>query len=85
MYSRIRPLAAAVPHRYHVPVSAWLLALLLAACPWSEGAPARATVTVLAVSDYHSHALPFYSEGRPAQAGIARAIEIGRASCRERV
>ncbi len=38
-------------------------------------APLRAatTVTLLHFSDYHSHALPFYSEGSTA-AGIARAI-----------
>jgi 5'-nucleotidase len=38
-------------------------------------AHARTThVTLLHFSDYHSHALPFYSEGREAQGGIARAI-----------
>jgi 5'-nucleotidase len=31
-------------------------------------------VTLLHFSDYHSHALPFYSEGREGQGGIARAI-----------
>jgi 2',3'-cyclic-nucleotide 2'-phosphodiesterase (5'-nucleotidase family) len=31
-------------------------------------------VTLLQFADYHSHALPFYSEGRPQQGGIARAI-----------
>src|ERR1041385_7728642 len=31
-------------------------------------------IVVLHFSDYHSHALPFYSEGRPDQGGIARAI-----------
>ena len=37
-------------------------------------APAFAqTVTLLHFSDYHSHALPFYSEGRPEQGGLARA------------
>jgi 5'-nucleotidase len=36
---------------------------------------ARTTrVILLHFSDYHSHALPFYSEGREAQGGIARAI-----------
>ena len=29
---------------------------------------------LLHFSDYHSHALPFYSEGRPDQGGIARAV-----------
>ncbi|HWW60724.1 MAG TPA: 5'-nucleotidase C-terminal domain-containing protein [Thermoanaerobaculia bacterium] len=32
-------------------------------------------LTLLHFSDYHSHALPFYSEGRDDQGGIARAIE----------
>jgi 5'-nucleotidase len=31
-------------------------------------------VTLLHFSDYHSHALPFYSEGREGEGGIARAI-----------
>jgi 5'-nucleotidase / UDP-sugar diphosphatase len=31
-------------------------------------------VTLLHFSDYHSHALPFYSEGREDQGGIARAV-----------
>jgi 5'-nucleotidase/UDP-sugar diphosphatase len=36
---------------------------------------ARTThVTLLHFSDYHSHALPFYSEGREAQGGISEAI-----------
>lgn len=32
------------------------------------------TITLLHFSDYHSHALPFYSEDKPSQGGIARAI-----------
>src|SRR5262245_44256165 len=32
------------------------------------------TVTLLHFSDYHSHAVPFYSEGQANTAGIARAI-----------
>ncbi|MCU1230868.1 MAG: 5-Nucleotidase domain protein [Acidobacteria bacterium] len=35
---------------------------------------AAQTVTLLQFSDYHSHALPFYSESREHQGGIARAI-----------
>ena len=43
-------------------------------------AHARTThVTLLHFSDYHSHALPFYSEGREGQGGIARAIGYLRA------
>ena len=33
-----------------------------------------ATVTLLHFPDYHSHAVPFYSEGQANTAGIARAI-----------
>lgn len=35
---------------------------------------AATTVTILHFSDYHSHALPFYSEDRVDQGGIARAV-----------
>lgn len=42
------------------------------------GAPAQAqqdrTVTLIHFSDYHSHAVPFYAEGQPNTAGIARAL-----------
>jgi 5'-nucleotidase len=49
----------------------------------SAGAQARTThVTLLHFSDYHSHALPFYSEGREEQGGIARAIGYLRAEKR---
>lgn len=46
-------------------------------------AHARTTrVTLLHFSDYHSHALPFYSEGREGQGGITRAIGYLRAQKR---
>jgi 5'-nucleotidase len=35
---------------------------------------AQTRIVLLHFSDYHSHALPFYSEGRADQGGIARAI-----------
>ena len=35
---------------------------------------AETTVTLLQFADYHSHALPFWSEGRPDQGGLARAV-----------
>jgi 5'-nucleotidase/UDP-sugar diphosphatase len=45
---------------------------MLLAC---TAAHARTTrITLLQFSDYHSHALPFYSEGREGQGGIARAV-----------
>jgi 5'-nucleotidase/UDP-sugar diphosphatase len=48
-----------------------LFAALLAA---PAIAVAQTTVTLLHFSDYHSHALPFYSESRARQGGLARAI-----------
>jgi len=47
-----------------------LLLLLVFTIPLS----ARTKIVLLHFSDYHSHALPFYSEGRAGQGGIARAI-----------
>lgn len=41
-------------------------------CALPAGAARR--VVLLHFSDYHSHAVPFFSEGRPDQGGIARAI-----------
>ncbi|HEX8436348.1 bifunctional UDP-sugar hydrolase/5'-nucleotidase [Archangium sp.] len=32
------------------------------------------TVTLVGMTDYHSHAVPFYSEGEPGQGGVARAL-----------
>jgi 5'-nucleotidase/UDP-sugar diphosphatase len=46
------------------------LILLLVATP----ALARTHIVLLQFSDYHSHALPFYSDGLANQGGIARAI-----------
>jgi len=59
--------------------SSWrpLFLALLFVC---AAAHARTThVTLLHFSDYHSHALPFYSEGSAGQGGIARAIGYLRA------
>ncbi|MDQ2995765.1 MAG: bifunctional metallophosphatase/5'-nucleotidase [Chloroflexota bacterium] len=49
-----------------------VLMLFLAVTP--ALAQARATVTLLHFSDYHSHAVPFYTEGQANRAGIARLI-----------
>jgi 5'-nucleotidase/UDP-sugar diphosphatase len=43
---------------------------------------AATRVTLLQFSDYHSHAMPFYSEERPSQGGVARAIAWLRAQKR---
>ena len=53
--------------------------LFVLAFVWGIFTPAYAfarttRVVLLHFSDYHSHAQPFYSEGREAQGGIARAI-----------
>jgi 5'-nucleotidase len=46
--------------------------LVLASLPLRAAPKSR--VTLLQFSDYHSHALPFYSEDREDQGGIARAV-----------
>jgi 5'-nucleotidase/UDP-sugar diphosphatase len=48
--------------------------LLLFLIEVSAFAARHTTVTLLHFSDYHSHAVPFYSEGQAHTAGIARAI-----------
>jgi 5'-nucleotidase len=50
-----------------------LLLLSLTAC---QSTPEKKDVeiTLLSTSDYHSHAVPFYSEGQHDQAGIARVV-----------
>jgi 5'-nucleotidase / UDP-sugar diphosphatase len=49
-----------------------ILLLVLAVAPVS--AQQRTSVTLVHFSDYHSHAVPFYSEGQADTAGIARLI-----------
>jgi 5'-nucleotidase len=48
-----------------------LLLLLLGVSAFAQQ---RTVVTLLHFSDYHSHAVPFYSEGQGNTAGIARAL-----------
>jgi 5'-nucleotidase len=53
------------------------LALLAATLAPAAAAPTprgRVEVRILAFSDYHSHAVPFRSEGQPGRGGIARAV-----------
>jgi 5'-nucleotidase len=53
----------------------WLIVVLLLCLAGTPAqAQTRATVTLLHFSDYHSHAVPFYSEGQANSAGIARLI-----------
>jgi 5'-nucleotidase / UDP-sugar diphosphatase len=75
------------PARWHAALAraaAWVVALAAGAA--AAEAPARPApadarvVTLVAFSDYHSHALPFYSEGLESQGGIARAIAYFRAA-----
>lgn len=57
------------------------VALCLALAAVAEpAAPHRSEARLLAFSDYHSHALPFYSEGAPGQGGIARAVAYLKAA-----
>jgi 5'-nucleotidase len=73
-----------VPERGRTVRRSWLLLALApaVACATARSsatagrAASETTVRILAFSDYHSHALPFYSEGRPGQGGIARAIRF---------
>ncbi|MEK6371626.1 MAG: 5'-nucleotidase C-terminal domain-containing protein [Acidobacteriota bacterium] len=54
----------------------FFLLLVCVAAGFSRPEPAEAgphTVTILHFSDYHSHAVPFYDDGRDGQGGIARA------------
>ena len=44
------------------------LLLFLPACQTTR------TVTLVGMTDYHSHAVPFYSEGEPGQGGVARVL-----------
>src|SRR5260221_9181881 len=44
---------------------------------------ASTRVTYLQFSDYNSHAMPFYSEERPSQGGMARAVAYLRAQKRQ--
>ncbi len=57
----------------------WMLGCvaLLAALPLVSApvhAATKTTITVIGLSDYHSHAVPFYSEGATDQGGVARTI-----------
>lgn len=60
-------------------IPAWLLAAsgVVAQAP---APPARTSVTILSFADYHSHAVPFWSEGQPRQGGVARAVAFLRAA-----
>ena len=51
-----------------------VIVVLLILSVSSVSAQEDTTITLLHFSDYHSHALPFYSEGEHDMAGVARAI-----------
>jgi 5'-nucleotidase / UDP-sugar diphosphatase len=61
------------PARAAARVASLLAGTAAAAAAIAAPADSR-TVTLVAFSDYHSHAVPFYSEGHPGQGGIARAV-----------
>lgn len=58
--------------RTRILITAVVVLLLLSVS--SVFAQQDTTITLLHFSDYHSHAIPFYSEGEPDTAGVARAI-----------
>lgn len=51
-----------------------LLGFVSSVGPLAAQSPTTTTVRLFHFSDYHSYAMPFYSEGKPDQGGIARAI-----------
>ncbi len=55
-------------------VLALLAALLLLGASVALAQGGTVTLHLYHFSDYHSHAVPFYSEGKPDQAGIARTV-----------
>jgi len=55
-----------------------VLALSGAFAATTAGTAPPTRVRILAFSDYHSHAVPFRSEGRPGQGGLARAVALIR-------
>ncbi len=57
--------------------------ILVALIQVPTSAQVKTTVTLLHFSDYHSHALPFYSEGDSDVAGIARAIAYLHPFCQD--
>jgi 5'-nucleotidase len=64
-------------------VAACVAALSAGAAAAAVNAPPAAdsqVITLVAFSDYHSHAVPFHSEGLAGQGGIARAIAYLRAA-----
>lgn len=58
--------------RTRILLTAIVVLLLLSVSPVS--AQQDTTITLLHFSDYHSHAVPFYSEGATDTAGVARAV-----------
>ncbi len=69
------------------PVLPWLLTLAGCLQPAQDfptppgllsGSGAESKVTLLHFSDYHSHAVPYFSEHSPDQAGIARAVAYAK-------
>ena len=54
--------------------------VLLTSLLWLSACQTTHTVTLVGMADYHSHALPLYSEGEPGQGGVARAMAYLRAA-----
>lgn len=54
--------------------------LVLTSLLWLSACQTTRTVTLVGMADYHSHALPMFSEGEPGQGGVARALAYLRAA-----
>ncbi|MET0401609.1 MAG: 5'-nucleotidase C-terminal domain-containing protein [Cystobacter sp.] len=54
--------------------------VLLTSLLWLCACQTTRTVTLVGMADYHSHALPMFSEGEPGQGGVARALAYLRAA-----
>jgi 5'-nucleotidase / UDP-sugar diphosphatase len=65
-----------MPHKFvRLVMLGCLLMLLPLSVPFAQAQTGgNATITVIGMADYHSYAVPFYSEGQANQAGIARTL-----------
>ena len=63
-----------------MPFVAWKKPLVLTGLLLLPACQGTRTVRLVGMSDYHSHAVPFYSEGEADQGGVARAVAHLRAA-----
>lgn len=68
------PASGSAATNFSLPIVATCLFLLVSATGCQSTTADPTTITILHFSDYHSHAVPFYSGGEHGVGGIARAI-----------